>query len=116
MGKGVIDMKKSHYPLYFRPRIISYLVLLNCCAIGAASAQEDQQPDKSGTNPTALTRAFILGNDFRQLPGNNGRWYNTSYVRYAQPFNNGTMNLVIEAPFASTNVLGGTRADSAMHR
>jgi hypothetical protein len=102
-------MIRKRKPLYFMPENLKYIVLLGACTIGPVAAQEASQPDKSGTNPTALTRAFVVGNDFRQLPGNNGRWFNNSYVRYAQPFANGSMNLVIEAPFASTNVVGGTR-------
>jgi hypothetical protein len=74
---------------------------------GGALAQDAPQEDKSGTNPTQLSRAFIIGNDFRQLPGGAGRWFNNSYVRYAQPFNGGTMNLVFEAPFATTNIKQG---------
>jgi hypothetical protein len=103
------EMNKKHWSLYFASVTLTCVALIASCAIGTAVAQESQSADNSGTNPTTLNRAFVIGNDFRQLPGNNGRWFNNSYVRYAQPFNNGSMNLVIEAPFASTNVLGGTR-------
>jgi hypothetical protein len=92
------------------PVLTRLAILAAVIANSTAQAQESEQGDKSGTNPTNLMRALIIGNDFRQLPGSNGRWYSNSYLRFAQPFADGKMNLVIEAPLGTTNLLGGTRA------
>jgi hypothetical protein len=98
-------------PSSFLPAIFA-VCLAGVPAVGGAAAQDAREPaaaDKSGTDPTKLSRSFVIGNDFRQLPGNTGRWFNSSYLRYGQPFADGSMSVVFEAPWPTTNIRGGTQ-------
>ncbi len=73
---------------------------------GDAPSETERTADKSGTNPTTLSRSFTIGTDFRSLP--NGRWFNNATARFTQPFNDSRMAIAFKAPVPSTNLTGGT--------
>jgi hypothetical protein len=76
-------------------------------AHGAALAQESPaEADKTGTNPTVLSRTFNVLNEYLSRPA--GSYLNTTTVRYTEPFADGRMSLRLSVPFAAMHVGGVT--------
>lgn len=86
-------------------KFITHPVLTTIILCSSSAFAQDETKDTSGTNPTVLMAGFTLTNEYAELPNSN--YLNSTTLKAIQPFMDGSMNLILEVPFLTTDALGG---------
>lgn len=71
------------------------------------AAQDTRAADRTGTDPSNFQRTLSLANEYVDL-ADNGAYLNTTTLAYIEPTGRGRARLILELPFAVTDVTGDT--------